>query len=151
MRNMRMTAMLASGLVAGLVLGGIGIAAAQTSALQTPATARTHQGGMDATSSISPRSSETTEPETPSGDATPSVPAIGTVRSPMPLQSNGHAYGRMISHPNSGLHRGMSLGQARGSSAAHMNQGRHMGTTNSLASQVSGGNSGHMGGSMMGR
>src|ERR1035437_4885702 len=126
MRKLRMSAIVAGVLVGGLVLGGIGIATAMT---------RTGMPGSpearyatDDTSTITPPSGDTTDPAPPSDvtrppvtppspvtsppgtppwfDPTSSVPTTCTPR-PMPPHARGHAYGPVISHPHSGLHRGM--------------------------------------------
>ena len=100
MRNLKMTALVAGALVGGLVLGGVGIAAAQMRGTNDPAAPRVTYGTVDTTQPVTPPSTDTTQPVTPSVDPT------DTVRPPMPSQARGHAYGRTITHMHSGLHRG---------------------------------------------
>ena len=118
MKNLKVTALVAVGLVGGLVLGSIGIAAATTLGQATPGTTPAAYGSAEATTPVTPPSTDTTlvvtPPSTdttvvvtpPSTDPTGSVTTTGSPRPGMPSQAKGHAYGRMMSHPNSGLHRG---------------------------------------------
>ena len=161
MRNLKVTAMVAGALVGGLVLGGVGIATATSIGQATPGTTPARYVSAETTSPVTPPSGDTTVVVTPpSGDTTPVVtPGSGdttesasptcTPRPPMPTQAKGHAYGRMVAHPNNGLH----LGWRHMTSAKQMvkHTRRHMSVTKSSAGRNSHGDSGHMGGSMMGR
>ena len=161
MRNLKATAMVAGAIVGGLVLGGVGIATATTIGQATPGTTpaiyasaettppMTPPSG-DATVVVTPPSDATTPVVTPgSGGATGSVTPTHTPRPAMPGQSRGHAYGRMMSHPNSGLHLGWNHVNSTKHMAKHAT--RHMSVTTISSKRNSTGNSGHMGGSMMGR
>jgi hypothetical protein len=146
MRNLRVTTLVAGALVGGLLLGGIGIATAATRGSETPAI-QTRRGAVYATSSTALQSGDTTQPATPpTGDTTPSVSPTRTPRPPMPPQSNGHAYGRMMAHP----HRGLHLGRVGVSHVGPMRGAQRRNATSPWATGISRGNSGHMGGSMMG-
>lgn len=125
MRNVKTTVMVAGALAAGLVLGGVGIASASMGAgpstmVQTRyAAAETTPAApisgdttasvpsTDTTQPVTPPSGDTTQPATPpTGDTTASVTPTCTPRPLMPPKAKGHAYGRMMSHPHSGLHMG---------------------------------------------
>lgn len=157
MRNVKTTAMVAGALVAGLVLGGVGIASASMGAGSSAmgrtwyATAETTPTApisgdttapvpsTDTTQPATPPSGDTTQPATPTaGDTTASVPPTCTPRVPMPPKAKGHAYGRMMSHPHSGLH----MGQKRHAAMHAAGKPAAAGTTNTVAAER---------GSMMGR
>lgn len=157
MRNLKVTAMVASALVGGLVLGSIGIAAATTLGQATPGTNPAPYGSMETTTPVTPPSTDTTDVVTPpstdttiivtppSTDTTESVSTTDTPRPPMPAQAKGHAYGRMIVHMHSGLHRGWTV------KPSAMHKTRHMGMTNRSTTAAVRTEANHMSGSMMNR
>jgi hypothetical protein len=125
--------------------GRMGYSSVDTTPVVTPpsgdATPVATPPAVDTTPAMTPPSGDTTQPMTPpsddstptmmppSGDTTPSMSPAGPQRPPMPVQAHGHAYGRTVSHPHSGLHRGR--GHAVATHASHA--------------------ASHAGGSMMGR
>jgi hypothetical protein len=177
MRNLKVTAMVAVALAGGLVLGGVGIAAAATRAAGSTPMVKGTVASMDTTTPVAPPAGDTTDPALPpsgdttqpvtpptgdttqpvtppSGDTTqPALPPTGDTtptvcpapRPPMPPQAHGHAYGRVISHPHHGLHRG----QGHMATASGTKGSRHMGSGNRPANGSGSGS--RTPGSMMGR
>jgi len=150
MRNLRVTTLVAGALVAGLVLGGLGIASATTSGSMNQGKNQSHDRAVDPTSTVTPPSVDVVKPSVPSIIPTPTVPSVDTTRPPMPPNAQGHAYGRVISHPHTGLHRGQVMsanaGTHKAHKAQHVSHKSAMGVKNSTKHA-----SKNTGGSMMGR